>query len=269
MNKITEHNWNTEKISRHYDYLHKYLGKRAYNYRFGKFFTSKKILEVLKSEYINILDVGIGSGNLFRFLKINKINCDYTGADISEYFVTKAKKLYPDGNFIKTDKELKKNLREKYEFIYARGVLPHQTNPLKMLDIILNKSIKGCILDLKTRDFGKTEMDINKSFQTLQDTIIPHIVINYDELINFIKNSKKLKHAKIYINKRYEDLYGYRGRSIPKELNILESKTASTSLYINLQSNKSDIITSYDPEKSKKNILYYFNLILDILEKKF
>jgi len=95
MNKILVSNWNTEKISKHYDHLHKYLGKRTYNFRFGQFFTSKKILEVLKNKNQKVLDIGIGSGNLFRFLKINKINCDYTGADISEYFVTKATKLYP------------------------------------------------------------------------------------------------------------------------------------------------------------------------------
>ena len=94
-----------------------------------------------------------------------------------------------------------------------------------------------------------------------------HFLIGFQLFLSSYKD--KTLDAKIYINKRYEDLYGYRGRSIPKELNILESKTASTSLYINLQSNKSDIITSYDPEKSKKNFLYYLNLILDILEKKF
>ena len=94
-NTITENNWRKEKISYHYDYLHKYQGKRTYNSRFGQLFTSKKILEVLKNKNQKLLDVGIGLGNLFRFLKINKINCDYTGADISEYFVTKATKLYP------------------------------------------------------------------------------------------------------------------------------------------------------------------------------
>jgi len=145
--------------------------------------------------------------------------------------------------------------------------LPHQTNPLRLLDIIINKSVKGCILDLKTRDFGKTEMDTNKSFQTVRDTAVPHIVVNYDELISFIKSSKKLKLAKIYVNKHYEDLYGNKGRSVPNELTFSECKTASTSLYIDLQSNKSEIITSYDLDKRKKNTSYYFNLILDIIKK--
>jgi len=115
---ISENNWSSEKISKHYDYLHKHISKRIYNIRFGSSFTSKKILQVLKDRNATLLDVGIGSGNLFRFLKINKAICQYAGADINPHFVRNASKLYPEANFILTDSELNKNLKDKYEFYF-------------------------------------------------------------------------------------------------------------------------------------------------------
>ena len=51
----------------------------------------------------SLLDVGSGLGDLYGFLKAEKIGADYTGVDISEPMVAQARQHYPDGNFLCAD----------------------------------------------------------------------------------------------------------------------------------------------------------------------
>ena len=79
---------------------------------------------------------------------------------------------------------------------------------------------------------------------------------------------EKLKHAKILINKNYKLIGGFRGTFTPKDLYTPDSKGARTSLYIDLQSKKHELITSYDDEKITRDKKYYFHMALDILQIK-
>ena len=83
----------------------------------------------------------------------------------------------------------------------------HQEKPLEFLSELIKFTSKFLILRLRTRDNGKTEWDVNKSTQMHYDKYwMPYIVINTEELINFIIAEKKPK--SITINRSYETLGG-------------------------------------------------------------
>ena len=79
----------------------------------------------------------------------------------------------------------------------------HQEKPFEFLRELINFSTKYLILRLRTRDNGKTEWNINKSSQMHYDRFwMPYIIINLDELIEFILSVRKPK--LIRINRSYE-----------------------------------------------------------------
>lgn len=71
-----------------------------------------------------VLDLGCGNGVLLT--AISK-DLDYTGIDISQVMIEKAKQLHPDNKFIQadiTDAKLWSSLK-RYDFITALGLLHH------------------------------------------------------------------------------------------------------------------------------------------------
>ena len=265
--KISERNWKSKEIHHHYNKL-KYVGKNLYIYRFDNFFTTNKIISFINSEKVSLLDVGIGQANFYRYLSFKKFKIDYTGADINPYFVEKSKILFPNVKFKLTDEELKQNLENEYDFVYSRGVSTHQSDPLKFLNRIIDKAKKGCVFDINTRDLGSTVYDTEKSCQYISETWVPHIVLNFDELINFLNGNTKLKNAKIEINKNYKILGGQGSRYLPKEMYENKTKCAQTSISIDFECRKKEIIYSYDKETMRKNFKYFKALLLDSLFRK-
>lgn len=263
---ISQSNWNSEKISHHYNKLN-YIGKRLYIRRFETFWTTKKIIEVILKKKGSFLDVGIGQANFYRYLNYKKINVNYTGADISSFFVEKSKSMYPNVKFNLTDESLNDNLDSEYDFVYSRGVSIHQSSPFKFLENLINKSIKCCVFDIHTRDLGETIYDVDKSCQYIAGTWIPHIVVNFDELIKFLKKFEKIKNSRIEINKFYKILGGQKSRFLPKEMYDSKTGCAQTSVFIDLETDKEEFIFSNKQEILKKNFWYYKDIVFDLLNK--
>lgn len=70
----------------------------------------------------SVLDVGSGFGEMAKFLIKRYKGVVYTGVDIVPEFITKARELYPDLEFIKRD-YLENPLDRKFDIILASGLL--------------------------------------------------------------------------------------------------------------------------------------------------
>ena len=89
---------NYKKIIKHYNKLYKKYGYSEKSIGWGK---NRKNLRyhILCSNfnlnYKSILDFGCGFGNLISYLNCYYKNFEYTGLDINEKFLEKARKHYP------------------------------------------------------------------------------------------------------------------------------------------------------------------------------
>ena len=270
---INEKNWTDKKLNNHYVYLHKYLNDYLFNLKFGSYYSSKLTLKYLNEfKNYNLLEIGIGAGNFLRLLKINKISNHYTGADINENYINLAKKIHNYKDFYITDKNLEKNLEEKYDIVYSRNVALHQTDPYFFIDNLIHKTKNILIIELKTRDKGETILDTNYSCQIVDGVWIPYIVLNLDELKDFLSNHKLCQNSDVTINREYTILGGKNLRHLEKSLFEKETGGANTTLTISLNSknqiekNKLNQIKFYETfnhdDKIKKNLKYYFNIFI-------
>lgn len=271
---INEENWNSKELEKHYLYLHKYYDDSLFNLKFGSYYSSIKALEILKKfPDFNFLEVGIGAGNFYRFLKINKIKNNYTGADLSEYYVNLAKKIHSSNDFVLTSVDNSLNLKNKYDIVYSRNVAHHQTDPYYFIDNLISKTESFLIIELKTRDDGNTNFEVQNSCQLVDGIWVPFIVLNYQELKNSLLKKELLKNSKITLNRDYKILGGTHSRFLEKELYYKKTKTAHTTIIIELnrklKQDKIEVSETFEKEinfKKKKN--YFFFLIVSKLKKK-
>ena len=148
----------------------------------------------------------------------------------------------------------------------------HQEDPYRFIDSLLSSAKKSLILRLRTRDTGETIFDKNLSCQMHYDNYwMPYIVLNIDELIQFISQSERVK--TIVINKSYEVLGGHNQRYLPKDLYFSKTGCAETSLLIDLGKEKckreKEVIISSDLEgnmylKNKRFKSLFYRLISKI-----
>ena len=115
---------NYKKIIKHYNKLYKKYGYSEKSIGWGK---NRKNLRyhILCSNfnlnYKSILDFGCGFGNLISYLNCYYKNFEYTGLDINEKFLEKARKHYPKNKFKKVN-AFSSNIEKKYDFIVSSGV---------------------------------------------------------------------------------------------------------------------------------------------------
>lgn len=65
-----------------------------------------------------ILDLGCGLGDLYKFFIKKEIEVDYTGIDIVPAFIDQARVRFPDAHFILSNAE---TLKEEHDYILASG----------------------------------------------------------------------------------------------------------------------------------------------------
>jgi len=79
---------------------------------------------------LSLLDVGSGLGDLFGYLKNERLletrKISYTGYDIAAKLVVAAKQQYPDGNFSVVDVLEQKEL-PRFDYVFASGIFNMRT----------------------------------------------------------------------------------------------------------------------------------------------
>ena len=157
---------------------------------------NKYLLSIIKNTTLNIGEIGCANGYLKRFLDLNKCYNPYKGFDISEQAIKNAKKFYGENYFhlINENDKLKIINKKKFDIIYSRDTVPHQKDPYKFLEELISITSKFLILRLRTRNFGKTQLDYNLSCQLQPGDIwAPYIILNYSEFLNYLKSKKNIK----------------------------------------------------------------------------
>jgi len=194
---------------------------------------------ILKDEKCTLLDLGCATGELFRYFKHNFPNIDYAGCDISRPAIERAKIKYPQGEFFVIDHEMSQVRERKPDYVFNRDVVMHQPDPFEFLKLVCTIPQKGLFLRLRTRDQGKTELDIEKSCQKHYGGWVPYVVLNCDEIISLLKSLKIC--SKVVLWKNYMLLGGVNHRYLPKDCYLESTGTAETAMYIELSKDSQNL----------------------------
>ena len=221
--------WQSDEHARLFDYRDYFA-----SFRLAKIYANFNEFNLFR-KFVNdnyngtLLEVGCATGASYRFFKKFYKNIKYTGADISKSALTQAQRKYPHGNFIQVDSESSKLSGKKFDFVFCRDVVLHQTGPFEFLTKLSTVSQKGIFLRLRTRDKGATELNVEKSCQINYGAWAPYIIINADELISYFKEMPRCR--RIVLNKNYMVLGGVNSRFLPKDCYLSEIGTAETAVY--------------------------------------
>tara|TARA_B100000029_G_C17423617_1_gene905255 strand:+ start:168 stop:1010 length:843 start_codon:yes stop_codon:yes gene_type:complete len=238
--------WNREEHKKYFNVWNK-ISRSYFNFLFGCYYENNYLLNYLKkNSRQSILDVGCATGYLLRYLKLKKTKFDYHGADISIECIDTAKKHYKDYSFTQISSDgLQKSFNPKsFDIVYSRDVAIHQLKPLNFIKDLIDISRNVLVLRIRTRDKGKTVYDPNYSCQLGNQGVgekkdwVPVIVLNYQELIEFLKQMKIVK--KVIVNKSYTILGGKSLLFFEKDLYLKETGGAETSLILFLDREKNN-----------------------------
>ena len=239
--------WNTTSHMNTFNFWNSY-SNRTFNFSYGNFQENRFLIETLKNKEVkSVVDIGCATGTTYRLLKNNLKNFDfiYKGFDISEIAIQQALTIYKKEFFFSSNEYDFKDLKNtERDIIFSRDTVMHQEEPFTFLEKLIKYASRYLILRLRTRDNGKTIWDVSQSCQMHYDKYwMPYIVINIDELIDFITNIRNP--ASMKINKSYEILGGNNYRFLPKDLYFSNAGGAETSIIIDFK-NTDEIETSID-----------------------
>lgn len=109
----------------------------------------------------SVLDIGCGFGDLYGFLRYNKMNCKYLGLDLNPNLLEYGKMRYPNATFEVFDIE-KDSFDKKYDWIIISGLLNYERkNPYEFIEFVLKKTYSFCKHGLAI-DFISDYVDFKK-----------------------------------------------------------------------------------------------------------
>ncbi len=199
----------------------KKLIRRCYD--FNEFQLYKNILG--NNECQTISDIGCATGGFYRFFKATWPEINYTGFDISNNALAKARARYPNGTFKKYQGDISSDI------IFSRDVVHHQIEPCTFLETLYDAAQQYLIIRVRTREEGSTVFDPNISCQYTYNHWVPYIVFNTEELISLIGSFNPAP-TNISIRRNPIVLGGTVGRYLPKELYYSETGTSETAILI-------------------------------------
>jgi len=179
-----------------------------------------------------LVDIGCATGEISRYLRCARPNMDYIGCDISKTALERARTKYPKVKFIDIDIGLSALKKIAPDYIFSRDVVIHQEKPFDFLKLLCSFARRGVILRMRTRDKGKTVLDVENSCQLIYGHWAPFIIFNIDELIDYLISLKRC--SKISILKNYIPLGGFNARYLPKDCYLEDTGTAESAMYIEI-----------------------------------
>ena len=138
----------------------------------------------------SVLDLGCAAGGFSSIVHDIKADIKYTGIDVSETLISRAKISHKDDDYFLYDgKTIPKSI-VKHDLAYSFGVLHHVDSWVGLVKQMYDRANKYVIFDLRlTRE--KTVRDINKSYQKIafnsewdQKTKVQYVINNMGETIN-------------------------------------------------------------------------------------
>lgn len=190
----------------------------------------------------NLVELGCATGDLYRYINLYHKDISYSGVDISQPAIERAKLKFPNGRFFLCEesdkpKEIIDKLGLNADILFARDVVLHQPNPFEFFKSIISVPNELAILRIRTRDKGETVLDPQLSCQWNYNAAwVPYMILNVDEVITAIKETVNFE--SLYIYKRYITLGGHERRYLPKDCYYSETGTAETAVGIKITREK-------------------------------
>lgn len=211
MKESMSNNKNFKKISSIYDDLIKKHGNSpqalGWGFQKGKQSLRFKILcDISILSNSSILDVGCGFGDLFEYLKYNKIPVKYHGVDLNDKMIEIAKNLHPQIKFELRD-ILEKKYSKKFDWVISSGITTFEFDYklvkkmlIEMFRICKNgvaMNFVGGNLDYKQKGVFYAEPEkIYAISKTLSNRIsIRHDYAPYEFTLYLYKNNQKTKNS--------------------------------------------------------------------------
>jgi SAM-dependent methyltransferase len=238
--------WNTPQHVEHFDLWNR-QNDALFRFGYGAFQEVRYLLDAIgKAPGSSVLDVGSATGTTYRYLALERARFDYTGTDLSEPAIVRAKQLHPKGRFIaKGPEPLAAFFDRRFDIVFSRDTIMHQTDPMAFIGDLASVASKALIVRLRTRDQGATVYDVEQSCQMHYDEHwMPYIVLNFDELIDRLRELPGA--ARITANRSYEVLGGSTLRYLPKELYYRNAGGAETAVMVDFSADTAapEIVTT-------------------------
>ena len=133
------------------------------------------------------LDFGCATGNFINIIdKLTQIK-NFTGLDVSNDMLKRARLLHPKNKFKKFNGN-KIMLNGKFNLVFSFGTLIYCANYKKIIDDLINYSNKFINFDVRLV-FGKSINNKNISYQIISKKpliTLPYILINFSEFVEFL-----------------------------------------------------------------------------------
>ena len=198
-----------------------------------------------------VLEVGCGTGEFYRYLRLKHPRMSYAGFDIARPAILSARRKYPQGRFFASDpahtvsETLEASgLDPQWPVVYSKDVVHHQTDPFGFLAQLIEVCSDSLIFRTRTRDKGPTLVDPDRSCQYHYQGWMPFIVLNIDEIIDQIR--RRAPDSEIVIYRNHMVLGGKENRFLPKECYLPETGTAETAVGIFRKSPRRDRVHLVD-----------------------
>jgi|TARA_B110001450_G_C17640780_1_gene489215 SAM-dependent methyltransferase len=146
-------------------------------------------------EGMSILDIGCAQGGFAGMIAEHLNDFTYTGVDISEEMISKAKEKYPQHNFHIVKENDYSKVTGKYDVSLVLGILHLHETWRNTIQIAWNHTKSSLILDLRevfeetVEDKKKSyfKMDINGSNDDYSE-VLPYNLINSGEALEIVNS---------------------------------------------------------------------------------
>ena len=187
--------------------------------KYENFFKSEiNLLNLINTKISSVLDIGCASGRYYELVKKYFPKSSFSGIDIVEKQILAAKNNYPNC-FFKCANVLKIKKIKKYDLVNATGVVQHEPEYNKLINLIINKSNHYALFDLKVIKSIKDISDIKESYCGDINNQLLYNLIGFEKFYNYLLNLN-------YVSDIY--LYGYETKInsrtvVPKEIKNIYS----------------------------------------------
>ncbi len=246
--------WQNDEHASHFDGRSSLLNRMLVrNY---ESFNDVRLLNdyLVRSRPTHLLEVGCATGEFYRYMRLKHPRPSYTGIDISLAALERARQKYPAGHFFASDPAMsleenlgRQRLPTRWEIVYTKDVLHHQTDPFSFLAQLLGVSLRLLVLRTRTRDRGPTVLDPESSCQYHYRGWMPYIVFNIEELIDQIR--RRIPDCEVILYRNHMVLGGVGNRFLPKECYLPETGTAETAVGVFLESDHRQRVQVIDREE--------------------
>ncbi len=152
----------------------------------GDFFrTEIHFLEHHAHALVSALDIGCASGRMIELLRKWAPVIDYTGVDIVEANIARARQLYPEASF-HLGNALDFRPGRRYDLVNATGVCQHEPRFEAMIQHMLDLSSRHVMFDVKLTAASEHVVDIDQSYCAFGEKRLYYVLLAWPRLRDYL-----------------------------------------------------------------------------------